>query len=155
MGSIFHLIGTHFDNFWPFKPKFWSKFGKCMNLSKFGFKRSKCVPIRWQIDPIIPNDQLYWNLDLKNAQVWQKMDFLSKLSHKKNCPSDNHVIFDRYSWNGATGQRQRLLRHQHFVRLEFHPANEEWTGRSSASVVAGLLHCVHSAVIATLQFTRL
>ena len=24
-----------------------------------------------------------WNLDLKNAQFWQKMDFLSKESQKK------------------------------------------------------------------------
>ena len=48
------------------------------NLGLKGQKWSKCVPIRWQIDPIITNYQLYWNLDLKNAQFWQKMDFLSK-----------------------------------------------------------------------------
>ena len=48
------------------------------NLGLKGQKLSKFVPIRWQIDLIIPNYQLNWNLDHKNAQFWQKMDFLSK-----------------------------------------------------------------------------
>ena len=49
------------------------------NLSKF-------VPIRWQIDPMIQMIKQNWNLDLKNAQFWQKMDFLPKESKKEKLP---------------------------------------------------------------------
>ena len=65
IGTIFDLLNPNFDknleNVWI--------------LGLKGQKLSKCLPIRWQIDPTIPNYQLYWNLDLKKAQFWQKMDF--------------------------------------------------------------------------------
>ena len=68
------MIMMIFDNFWPFVWNVWIY----EKLGLKGQKLSKFVPIRWQIDPTILNYQLYWNLDLKNAQFWQKKDFLSK-----------------------------------------------------------------------------
>ena len=56
--TIFDLLNPkiiHFSNFYQ-------------NLGLKGQKLSKFVPIRSQIDPIIRNYPIYWNLDLKNAQ---------------------------------------------------------------------------------------
>ena len=51
----------HFPNFYQ-------------NLGLKGQKLSKFVPIRWHIDPMIQMISQNWNLDLKNAQFWQKME---------------------------------------------------------------------------------
>ena len=80
------------------------------NLGLKGQKLSKFVPIRWQIAPTIPNYQLYWNLDLKNAQFWQK----NGLFVRKNCP--NYYLSgvttggSRHEWesNPSTGSIHRL-----------------------------------------------
>ena len=69
--TIFDLLNPIFDKFIHFSNFY-------QNLGLKGQKLSKFVPMRWQIDPTILNYQLYWNLELKNAQFWQKMDFLSK-----------------------------------------------------------------------------
>ena len=61
-----------------------------------GQKLSKFVPIRWQIDPMIQMITQNWNWDLKNAQFWQKMDFLYKEIQKKNCPI-HHLLVITYS----------------------------------------------------------
>ena len=74
VGSIFHLIGTIFDLLNPNFDKFIHFPNFDQNLGLKGQKLSKFVPITFQIDLIIPNYQLYRNLDLKR----QKMDFLSK-----------------------------------------------------------------------------
>ena len=55
--------------------KIWEMYEFIKKLGLKGQKLSKFVPIRWEIDPTILNYQPYWNLDLKNAQFWQKKDF--------------------------------------------------------------------------------
>ena len=68
MGSICHLIGTIFDLLNPNFDKFLHFPNFDQNLGLKGQKLSKFVPT---IGLIIPNYQLHWNLDLKNAQFCQ------------------------------------------------------------------------------------
>ena len=83
MGSIFHLIGTIFDLLTPNFDKFIHFPNFYQNLGLKGQKLSKFVPIRWQTDPIIPNYQLYGNLDLKNTVLTKNGLFVKIKSKKK------------------------------------------------------------------------
>ena len=58
--KIFDLLNPNFDKYIHFPNLY-------QNLGLKGQKLSKFWPIRWQIDPIIPNYPLYWNLNLKNC----------------------------------------------------------------------------------------
>ena len=74
--TIFDLLNPNFDK----------NLGNVWFLGLKGQKLSNFLPIRWQIDPFIPIYQLYWNLDLKNAQFWQKIGLFVKIRSKKKLP---------------------------------------------------------------------
>ena len=62
--------------------------GNVWIYQNLGLKGQKLSKLRWQIDPIIPNYQLYWNLDLKNAVFTKNGLFCQNKVKKNNCPID-------------------------------------------------------------------